>query len=410
MNDDKEYNVLWIEDESSDMEQMKLFLKRKNINLHVYSTIKQGRTALEQSPCFWDAILLDGEVPEDEKGVPSLRNTIGLIMWMTRERISIPVFIFSGKDNVVNDESFKAMTTNISVNIYRKNSKVKHGEEDVDVDRALRDDMLKAMDSREDRVLAINYPDLFKALRKIDSISETSCFEREVLSIMLPILRALHNPPKHEEFEPRDKYNSLRQLVELIYRKFIEFRIVPDCCIDKGGVNLNQCQMYLSGRIAFVKKIYRYPFGEGVLPKHIENIMYQVLSLGNINSHTFEVGENVDLTEEEQEHVDELLSSRDSRFIIFGFTLQLMEVIIWLSNYLRDHHDKTENANKLRKSLGKVVYDSRLKTFYFNEDFALAGNVSDGDDFEITKNNFIQENTNNSTNSVFKYFIYVKKE
>lgn len=408
MSDDKEYNVLWIEDESSDMEQIKLFFKRKHINLYECPTIKQGKTALEQSPCFWDAILLDGEVPEDKNDVPALKNTIGLIMWMTGERISIPVFIFSGKDNVVNDESFKAVTTNISVNIYRKNSKVKRGGDDVDVDRALRDDMIKAMDSREDRVLAVNYPELFKALREIDLISETSYFEYEVLSIMLPILRALHNPPKHEEFEPRDKYNSLRKLVELIYRKCREFCIVPDCCIDKGEVNLNQCQMYLSGRIAFVKKIYRYPFGEGVFPKHIENIIYQVLSLGNINSHTFEVGENVKLTEEEQEHVNELLSSRDSRFIIFGFTLQMMEVIIWLNNYLRDHHDTVVNANKLRFSHGEVFYDSQLNTLYFHEDFALAGNVSIGDNFEITKNDTIKENTNNSTNSVYKYFIYVK--
>lgn len=393
----KMYKVLWIDDEWEKMSDFKEeWMTLHHIDLIPFDTSKKGLDYLKAHLDDIEAVLLDAKVPWDENERASLVGLRKATSYLKELKFKkyIPYFISTGQPDLMTTDLFRESFGDY----YTK---------DIDDERLLKD-MLECMDNREDAEIRVMYSDCFDALNDIESISQSKYFEKEVSVILLPILRALHNPSMHTEFEPRDKYNRLRQLVELIFRKCNDFKIIPDCCVEKGEVNLNQCQMYLSGRIAFIKKVYRYPFGEGLFPKHIENILYQVLSLGNINSHTFEVGENVELTEEEQEHVGQLLSSRDSRFIIFGFALQMIEVLIWLSKYLQTHRNIDENIGRLRSSCGKLAFDSQLGTCYFNEDFAIGGNAYDGDEFEITKYDIIKENTNSSTNYVYKYFIYVK--
>lgn len=393
----KTYRVLWIDDEWGKMSDFKDEWKTlHHIDLIPFDTSKKGIDYLKNHLDDIDAVLLDAKVPWDDNEkatLVGLRNATSYLKELKLKKY-IPYFISTGQPDLMSTDLFKESFGDY----YTK---------DVDDERLLRD-MLECMDNREDAEIKVMYSDFFEALNDIDSISQSKYFEKEVSDILLPILRALHNPSAHIEFEPRDKYNRLRQLIEFIFRKCNDFEIIPDCCIEKGVVNLNQSQMYMSGKVALVKKVYRYPYGESVFPKYIEQILFQVLTLGNMNSHTCEIGDSVDLSQEEKDYIDQLLSNRESRYIIFGFSLQLMEVIKWLDKYLKNHCDIATNRSKKRDASGEVFYDSQLNTLYFHEDFALAGNVSIGDNFEITKNDTIKENTNNSTNSVYKYFIYVK--
>ena len=67
-----------------------------------------------------------------------------------------------------------------------------------------------------------------------------------------------------------------------------------------------------------------------IIPQHIETIIRSVLEFGNIHSHT------ADLDESDQRLVEKILESANSHLLVFGFTLQLMEVVSWFDELVHD--------------------------------------------------------------------------
>ena len=70
------------------------------------------------------------------------------------------------------------------------------------------------------------------------------------------------------------------------------------------------------------------------------------MEFGNIHSHT------VELEEEDVRKIESIFRTAQSRFIIFGLTLQICEVVIWFSEYITKHGDKEMNlllCNELQR-------------------------------------------------------------
>ena len=84
---------------------------------------------------------------------------------------------------------------------------------------------------------------------------------------------------------------------------------------------------------------------EHIVPKHIKDMMFFVLYLGNIKSHTAQLPKE-DIDRLEVYLKDEV---RNSRYLIFSLALQICEITMWLGRYIDEHPNKDENLKKCVK-------------------------------------------------------------
>lgn len=259
-------------------------------------------------------------------------------------RRAIPYFISTGQPDLTSDKNFKDLFGDYYVK----------GDDDV----KLVEDILKAIENSDSRQVKTLYKDVFSGLDKIGVC-------HYVESILMDILLPLHYPAKEPNFKPVYHYNQLRQLLEYLFRACNIVGLVPDQCITDGRVNLNQCSLYLAGKDAEKSGVRYGEKGERIVPDYIENIIRSILEFGNIHSHT------VELEEDDLQKIEGIFRTAQSRFIIFGLTLQICEVIIWFSEYITKHDDKEVNlllCNELQREESTNIEADGFKK-YLNREF-----------------------------------------
>jgi hypothetical protein len=253
---------------------------------------------------------------------------------------------------------------------FRKNYKyyIKNNQ-----DAELIQDMLTAIKATKENQIKAKYQDVFDALASMRLPQETE-------SILLDILLPLHYPDEYPGFTSVHHYTRLRKEVEYLFRAFHRVGLVPDQCIPDGNVNLNQCSIYLSGKLTDYVGVKYGDEGDRVVPEYIERIIKSILEFGNINSHT------VDLEKADEDRIAEILSSGKSKYLIFGLALQLCEVIVWTNNHIASNGDKEKNLSycrilqpkeenksllsqevidKYRGQIFESEYDEELKVWHF---------------------------------------------
>ena len=202
-------------------------------------------------------------------------------------------------------------------------------------------------------------------------------FEPQSENIMIEILSALHHPEDNKEFKPVLYYNSLRQMVEYLFRAANKIGLLPDSFIEKGKVNLQGSSLYLAGEAFTPSKdstilSIRYgEKGESVFHKNIASIVKNVLNVTSQHSHTTEIDK------EDEKELLVYYSETYSPNLLFGYALQLCEVIIWFGNYAKSHNDKEANLAKckvLKKETESiqeqmpVIEEYEGKTFLLEQD------------------------------------------
>lgn len=325
------YDVIWIDDEWDKMTQFKEECEViHHIFLHPFRTQKAGMDALDRSLKKWDAILLDAKMfdlsEENETATTvGLSKAIKHINQLSLRR-SLPYFISTGQPDLMKDETFK----NWVGKYYIK------GRDDLQ----LIDDIKKAVGESTRFQVKTFYPEAIEQLSKLNEDAKEH---------ILDILETMHFPESHPDFNPVLYYNKLRQILEWNFREANKFAIIPDECIENGNVNLNQCSCYLSGKDA-VKIGVRY--GEKrdgdfdrIVPLYIENMMFMILNIGNINSHS------TVLNKKDQQALGELFNStvNNSRYLIFSLALQMCEITMWLNKYIDNHKNIDENRKMCRR-------------------------------------------------------------
>jgi hypothetical protein len=306
----RKYQVLWVDDEWDKMIPFKNECEKiHDIVLVPYKTSADGIAALDREFDRWDAVLLDAkmldESEEEVASVVGLRKIIAKLDSFKSRRV-IPRFISTGQPDLMSNDFFEE-------------SFGKFYKKDVE-DDALIYDMLAAIKISSRGQIESLYSDVFASMKKLGMPDDANF-------ILTDILLAMHFPNEKPDFKPKDCYNNLRQFLEYIFRSCHSFGLLPDAFIVKDQVNLNQSSLYLAGEDA--ENIgYRYgEKGEGIFEKYIAKIVQSVLVFGNIRSHT------VKISEEDNRNLDLLFRSKNSRFIVFGFALQLCEVVVWLDQY-----------------------------------------------------------------------------
>ena len=316
----KKYNILWIDDEWDKMPTFKQECEELyNMKLVPFRTRKDGMQALESNLDMWHAVILDAKMfDESENEVAKLiglRKAISHLDCLSTKKY-IPRFISTGQPDLLSSEDFKDM-----VGEYYEKFKD---------DEKLIADILKAIQNAESSQIKAIYNNVFESIEAL-GISEYT--EPILLDILLP----LHYTEKQSTFKPIHHYNQLRQLVEYLFRACHKVGIVPDQCVPSGIVNLNQCSIYLAGKNAEKAGVRYGEVGERIIPEYIETIIRSVLDFGNVHSHT------VELDNEDSLKIESILKSSQSKFLIFGLTLQMCEVITWLTKYISEHTDKEIN-------------------------------------------------------------------
>ena len=384
----KKYNILWIDDEWDKMPAFKQECEELyNLKLEPYRTRKAGMQALEDNLEKWHAVLLDAKMfDECENEQASLAGLGKAKAHLDRLSVkkAIPYFISTGQPDLLDDDNFKALFGNYY-------TKAKDDEK-------LMTDILQAILNAESSQIKAIYSNVFAS-------SETLDISEYIDSILLDILLPLHYTEKQSSFKPIHHYNQLRQLVEYLFRACHKVGLIPDQCIPNGNVNLNQCSIYLAGKNAEKAGVRYGEPGERVIPEYIEAIIRSVLDFGNVHSHT------VELDAEDTIKIENILRSSQSKYLIFGLTLQLCEAITWFAKYISEHDDKEVNllyCQGLIKDDDKAKYEGKIcvpeqdenGVWHCQECLVILSHWESG----RMKLKEISDNTNKRTNGKYPYF------
>lgn len=384
----KKYNILWIDDEWDKMPTFKQECEELyNLKLLPFRTRKDGMQALEEELDKWDAVLLDAKMFDENVNevakLKGLRKAISHLDKLSMKRY-IPRFISTGQPDLLASEDFKDM-----VGDYYEKFKD---------DEKLMVDILSAIHNAESSQIKVIYSNVFTSI-------ETLGISEYIDSILLDILLPLHYTEKQSSFKPIHHYNQLRQLVEYLFRACHKVGLIPDQCIPNGIVNLNQCSIYLAGKNAEKAGVRYGEPGERVIPEYIEAIIRSVLDFGNVHSHT------VELDAEDTIKIENILRSSQSKYLIFGLTLQLCEAITWFAKYISEHDDKEVNllyCQGLIKDDDKAKYEGKIcipeqdenGVWHCEKCLVILSHWESG----RMKLREISDNTNKKTNGKYPYF------
>ena len=315
------YEVIWIDDEWEKMDAFKEECEViHQIYLHPFSTQKAGMDEFDKNPKKWDAIILDAKLEKDGVGVTGLRKAVTHINQVSLSH-KIPYFISTGQPDLMGNETFEQAFG-------------KYYIKERDDQKLIEDIKVAAGKSSRFQTKTI-YLDAIEQLESFD----TWCCEK-----ILDILGAMHFPEKN--IDPLLYYNPLRQTLEYIFRKANKAGIIPDEFIgkEKDDVNLNQCVQFLSGGNADWIGIRFGGAKECVVPIHIKNMMFQVLNLGNINSHSRT------LDDDEQKRLGEYFKENvcNTRYLIYSLALQICEIAVFMGKYIDAHKDSSENKKQFK--------------------------------------------------------------
>lgn len=331
MEQKEEYNVIWIDDEWDTIGNAFMLIceKRHKIHIKAFKTRREGMEALEQNLKFWDAVILDAKAFNNSSS-NEVASVDGLFaardrLLELRQRRYVPFFIFTRQPDLFKDEMFEKAVGKF----YKKDA-----EGQTALIAAIKDEVRKSPRHQ----LRVQYHSALDRLYSIDIESGEN---------ILNIIEAMHNFQDHTDFEPVDHYTKLRIVLEWNYKEAIKHGIIPDACIEDGIVNLNQCCCYLSGMNCDHVHI-RYgdeSKKEHIVPKHIKDMMFLILNLGNIKSHSARLPKS-DIDRLERYLRDEV---NNSLYLIFSLAMQICEITMWLGRYIDEHPNKDENLKKCTK-------------------------------------------------------------
>lgn len=320
------YEVIWIDDEWEKMDAFKEECEViHQIYLHPFSTQKAGMDEFDKNPKKWDAIILDAKLEKDGVGVTGLREAVTHINQVSLSH-KIPYFISTGQPDLMGNETFEQAFG-------------KYYIKERDDQKLIEDIKVAAGKSSRFQTKAIYF----------DAIEQLESFDAWCREKILDILEAMHFPEKN--IDPLLYYNPLRQTLEYIFRKANKAGIIPDEFIgkEKDDVNLNQCVQFLSGRNAEWIGIRFGGVKDSAVPAHIKDMMFQVLNLGNINSHSRTLNDD-ELTKLGVYFKDNVCNSQ---YLIYSLALQICEIAVFMGKYIAANKDTNKNKKQC-KTFGTV--------------------------------------------------------
>ena len=345
------YKVLLVDDNKALGTSLQPQAERYSLDLQQCECWEDAKQVFSNKNDFleWDAIILDARCV-DRKGSPADLHFLqcalrDINVFCERYNSKIPWYVLTAGGK----EDFEFVMEDVrriprdekewGKMLYFKDKPCdENGKDDIDY---LFENIQKAAPLRTRNKIKHQYSALFEVMK--------SCqFESESEDIMISVLSALHFPEENKGFDPVLYYNRLRQMVEYLFRAANKIGLLPDYFIEKGRVNLQGSSLYLAGEAftpsndSTILSIRYGEKGESVIHKNIASIVKNILSVTSHHSHTIEIDK-----EDEEELVAYYLETRSPN-LLFGYALQLCEVIIWFGNYAKSHNDREANLAKCK--------------------------------------------------------------
>lgn len=323
-------NVLWVEDNPEVIESYPLEACEYGIRLVPFTNWDEAEQALKKDINQWSAIILDAKCclhsDSPDNATVFLTNVSNAITQICSGKNFIPWFVLSGQaeDNIKDliPESRKVWDGDWRKSYYDKNT-----------DREIlylriRNYARKFMSS----CLKIHemYKEVFNA---IDILK----LDDDVDNYLTDLLVELHFSELDDK-KLNENYDKVRKSIELIYRKMIEFGMLP----SQIKVNLTWSTAILSGRSCFTKNGFEVAKGyEPVLPQILQDNVIHMIHAAGSALHTDSE------KDDDTKHVKEYLQCvGSSAYLIKSYALQICDLILWLKSYIKDHPDKEVNSLK----------------------------------------------------------------
>lgn len=340
MIDNDLIQVLWVEDDPMVTKTYPLEAGEIGLQLVPKPCWDDARSELEREFDRWSAIILDAKCKyhrdSADNAVEFLREALDDISTICeRKGRIIPWYVLTGGSETEVSDSINDKRMIWDSDWTKKEHKKFYSK---NVDRKALFERIKKHAHKSCRIqIQEMYRDIYDQLSKFNS---------GVCEDILSILEATHFPSSHRDFDPKYRYNSLRQGLEQIFRSLGRVNIVPNVFFSDGNVNLNQCFMFVIGKPA--EKIgYKHEAGS-IVPRHIQDMMSLIINLGNAFSHSSDSSLQTVLNDKEIQKYDNFLKSigANSKLLIFSLALQFCEILQWMNYYIKNHPDKEENRKK----------------------------------------------------------------
>ena len=330
--------VLWVEDDSSIINQFKSDAYFSNLELVPYCCWDDAKEALENDYDRWSAIILDAKCKyhrdSTDNAVVFLREALKDISKMAQNRSIIPWYVLTGGDtnevsdsiNDERDEWDKDWTVSQNKKYYSKNT---------DTEMLYRRIREHARISPRLQIQKM-YRNVFESIEEIK-------IDDKAYTALEDLLVPIHFPGEIDANNYNDKYQKARDVLEYVFQSMSSYGILPDWRWEnnkKSRRNFTASSFLLTGsdfndnqgKRKFVSK-------NAVLPKEFIGIVKLMATMIPQFCHADDKEDRNKLNKDEYlKYVD------GSTYLLKSFTLQLCDLVLWYRNYLREHGDKEVNA------------------------------------------------------------------
>lgn len=331
MKIEKQYLILWIDDEHEKLETIKLEAKDHGIIFKCHKSKNAGFADLEKNLYLYDGVLLDAKFFENEDDAKGSEDSINLIE-IKDAIIQLPrkidFFVLTGQSKVYQDKFFEKTFPNY----YRKNI-------DDDIEK-LFEDIKSAADQQAQTQIRHKY-------QKVFNVCTNKYIGTAAAKDLLDILEAIHDT---KEIRTELYFNPLRQILEYVFRAANKIGLLHDDCIRDGKVNLTASSLFLSGIPVDVCQVR---CTETHFPKIIATNVQNILAITNVASHTAPKEE----VDKSKRNLDAYQQATNSPYLLYSLTYQVMDVLLWFRHYADKHPDIDKNKNHWEVNMDVLAID-----------------------------------------------------
>ncbi len=339
------YRVLWVDEEVSSN-----FIKGAGmygLEVEQFTSWDLGRSALGDKSIMWDAVILDGNCvlrKGEERSSDFLYQAVSEMKEVMVQRgISIPWYVLSSGSAEDFEKTLSRIAMGERTNMAERWGRMAYRKTKEEVEELFLTICKAASQSVENRIKFL-YASVFETLERY--------FDQRASEVMMTIMTALHFPEENRKFDPVAYYTQMRRILEYLFRATNKIGVLPDEMMQDDKINLTNSSCYLDGQEVRVgKTILQVDRSEErIFPPIIAGIVKKIINIANKQTHT------ADITQEEEDILTEYYRTVGSSHMLFGYALQLCDVIEWFGTYAKSHPDPLANR---RTCFRKQAYASR---------------------------------------------------
>lgn len=370
------YKILWIDDEHEELKSLIGQAKAKEIELVPFKSFNRGIEELEKNYLFYDAVLLDAKIFENENDIKGSEDTEFSIR--AKEKIlklpkAFEIFVLTGQSEVYTDNTYKK----VFKKVYRKAIAS-------DINR-LFTDLTESAQKQTDTQIRLEFIDIFK-------LCNENYLGKELSGIILRIIKESKNPAEIYQ----NRYNDLRKIIESLYKVLNKHSLIPDEVFNSKNW-ISQCTYFLNGTHE------EFKIHENAIHPAISYSLKQLVNITQDASHG--------ISEKLRLDINGLYTINKTPYLFLSALYALFEILIYFHKSFIINFDNGQNQKLYYKI--KTPYIGQISTdadgfYYCGEYFLNQSFVKDkyktGDKIKILD---FCENTDIRTKS--KYTLFANK-